>query len=96
MYERLEETIMLSLQLDGFMIELDEGSIKNVGAPNKSGTAKLYDVDSAEARAFGGERVKVAFADGEGNEVEVALAPSEARSIARDIESMEKEGGVFE
>ncbi|MFB6228989.1 MAG: hypothetical protein ABEH88_10605 [Halobacteriales archaeon] len=87
---------MLSLQLDGFMIELDEGSIKNVGAPNKSGTAKLYDVDHAEARAFGDERVKVAFADGEGNEVEVALAPSEARSIAREIESLEQESQVFE
>lgn len=87
---------MLSVQLDGFMIELEEGSIKNVGAPNKSGTAKLYDVDSAEARAFGDERVKLAFADEEGNEVAVALPPAEARSIARDIESLESESSVFE
>jgi hypothetical protein len=86
---------MLSLQLDEFMIELKEGSIKNVGGPNKSGTVKLYDVEHAEARAFG-ERVKLAFDDGAGNEVEVALAPSEARAIAREIESMEGEGGVSE
>jgi hypothetical protein len=87
---------VLSLQLDEFMIELTDGSIKNVGAPNKSGTAKLYDVEHAEARAFGDERVKLAFADDEGNEVEVALAPTEARSIVDGIESLERESGVFE
>jgi len=91
MWARGEGPAMLSVQLDGFMIELDEGSIKNVGAPNKSGTAKLYDIDRAEARAFGDERVKLAFADDEGNEIEVALTPSEARSISRDIESLREE-----
>jgi hypothetical protein len=94
--ERPENSTVLSLQLDGFMIELTDGSIKNVGAPNKSGTAKLYDVDHAEARAFGDERVKLAFADDEGNEVAVALAPAEAQSIAREIESLESESPVFE
>jgi hypothetical protein len=87
---------MLSLQLDGFMIELKNGSIKNVGAPNKSGTAKLYDVEDAEVRAFGDERVKLAFGDDEGNEVEVALGPTAARSVARDVESLEEESRVFE
>lgn len=87
---------MLSVQLDEFMIELSEGSIKNVGAPNKSGTVKLYDVEHAEAREFGDERVKLAFADDEGNEVEVALAPSKARTIARGIDSLEEESRVFE
>jgi hypothetical protein len=96
MRERPEGSTVLSVQLDGFMIELKEGSIKNVGAPNKSGTAKLYDVEHAEARAFGDERVKLAFADDEGNEVEVALEPTEARSIAREMESLEEESRVFE
>ena len=77
---------MLSLQLDEFMIELEDGSIKNVGAPNKSGTAKLYDVAEAEAREFGDERVKLAFSDEDGNEVEVALFPGEAREVARGVE----------
>ena len=96
MCERREGTAMLSVRLDEFMVELEDGSIKNVGAPNKSGTAKLYDVEEAEARAFGDERVKLSFADGEGNEVEVALSPSEARAIARDVESLEEESGVSE
>ncbi len=83
------------------MIKLDEGSIKNVGAPTRSGTAKLYELDTvgcncfkifatpgsqnslrtysrqyddAEARAFGDERVKLGFDDGEGNEVGVSPA----------------------
>jgi hypothetical protein len=87
---------VLSLQLEEFMIELKNGSIKNVGAPNKSATAKLYDVTDAETRAFGDERVKLSFADEEGNEVEVALPPAKARTIARGIESLEAESGVFE
>ena len=87
---------MFSLRLDEFMVELKEGSIKNVGAPNKSATAKLYDVADAEAREFGDERVKLAFEDAEGNEVAVALAPAEARAVARGIESLEEESRVFE
>jgi hypothetical protein len=87
---------VLSLQLEEFMVELTDGSIRNVGAPNKSGTAKLYDVAEAEAREFGDERVKLAFEDDAGNEVEVALAPSEARTIASGIESLREESRVFE
>lgn len=82
---------MLSLQLEEFMIELKEGSIKNVGATNKAATAKLYDVEDAEARAFGDERIKLSFADAEGNEVEVALFPEEAEAVAADIESVDLE-----
>ena len=87
---------MLSLQLEEFMIELTDGSIENVGAPNKSATAKLYEVAEAEVREFGDERVKLSFTDDEGNEIEVALAPPEARAIARGIESLEEESRVFE
>jgi hypothetical protein len=87
---------VLSLQLEKFMVELKEGSVKNVGAPNKSATAKLYDVTDAEAREFGDERVKLSFVDEGGNEIEVALPPAQAREIARSIESLEEESRVFE
>jgi hypothetical protein len=96
MRQRYEVPGMLSLQLEEFMIELTDGSIENVGAPNKSATAKLYEVAEAEVREFGDERVKLSFTDDEGNEIEVALAPSEARAIARGIESLEEESRVFE
>jgi hypothetical protein len=87
---------MLTLQLEDFMIELKDGSIKNVGAANKTATAKLYDVTGAEAREFGDERVKLSFTDEDGNEVEVALDPAQAREVARGIESLEEESRVFE
>jgi hypothetical protein len=87
---------MLSLQLEEFMIELKEGSIKNVGPTNKAATAKLYDVEGVDVREFGDKRIKLAFEDGEGNEVEVALFPDEAREVARGLEMLEDESDVFE
>jgi len=87
---------MLTLDIEEFTVELKEGSIKNVGAPNKRGTAKLYDVTDSDVRAFGDERVKFAFADGEGNEVEVAVGPETARSLARDLEALAEESPIFE
>ena len=87
---------MLSLNLDSFMIELKEGSIKNVGATNKSASAKLFDVDSAEARAFGDSQVKVVATDDEGNEVQIALDPEQAETVRSDVESLREEGTVFE
>lgn len=87
---------MLNLILDDFMVELKDGAIKNVGPSNKSGTAKLFDVESAEAREFGDKRVKLVCEDGEGNEVQVALFPEEVRDIADDIEEMEDDSPVFE
>ncbi len=86
---------MLSLVLDEFMVEIKEGSIKNVGAPNKSATAKLYDVAEAEAREFGDERIKLAFEDDGGNQVEVALPPDAALAVADDIDDL-RDGRVFE
>lgn len=87
---------MLSLTLPDFMIELKDGSIRNVGAPNKTATVKLYDVVEAEAREFGDEQVKLVFGDEDGNDVEVALFPDEARRIVRDIEAIGDEEVVFE
>jgi hypothetical protein len=78
------------------MVELDEGSIKNVGGPTKSGTAKLFGVESAEARAFGDKRVKLAFEDADGNEVEVALFPEDLEAVLEDVEELRADSPVFE
>ena len=87
---------MLSLELEEFMLELESGSIKNVGPADKSATAKLYDVDGVDVREFGDKRVKLAFTDASGNEIEVALFPEEAREVARGVEMLEDESDVFE
>lgn len=87
---------MLTLQLEQFMIELKEGSIKNVGPTNKSGSAKLFDVEEAEAREFGDKRVKLVFEDDDDNEVQVALFPEDVRKIVRDVEALEDDSPVFE
>jgi hypothetical protein len=87
---------MLSLDLDRFMFELKDGAIKHVGPSNRTGTAKLYDVEAVEAREFGDKRVKLVFEDEDGNEVEVALFPEEARELARGLSALEEESGVFE
>lgn len=87
---------MFTISLDEFNVELKDGSIKNVGPTNKRATAKLFDVTEAEAREFGDRRVKLVFTDESGNEVQVALDPSEARSIAGGIERLEADSPVFE
>jgi len=87
---------MLNLILDDFMVELKDGAIQNVGPSNKSASAKLFDVESAEAREFGDKRVKIVCEDEDGNEVQVALFPEQVRDIAADIEAMEDDSPVFE
>lgn len=87
---------MLALTLEDFMIELNEGSIKNVGPTNKSATVKLFDVESAEAREFGDKRIKLVFEDDDGNEVQVSLFPEDVRKIVRDVEALEDDSPVFE
>jgi len=87
---------MLNLTLDSFMIELKDGSIKNVGPTNKSATAKLFDVETAGARAFGDRRLKIVAEDAAGDEVQIALSPEDAESIVEDIESLRDETGIFE
>ena len=87
---------MLALTLEEFMVELNEGSIKNVGPTNKSATVKLFDVATAEAREFGDKRVKLVFEDDEGNEIQVSLFPEDLRTLADDIEALEDESPAFE
>lgn len=87
---------MFSLDLDRFMFELKDGAVKHVGPSNRAATAKLYDVEGVEVREFGDKRVKLAFADENGNEVEVALFPDDAREVVRGLELLEEESSVFE
>lgn len=87
---------MLYLELDEFMLELKEGSFENVGPPTKRGTAKLYDVEDAEARAFGDERVKLSFEDEDGSVVEVAVSPEQIAAIEDDLEQLRANGEVLE
>jgi len=87
---------MLNLDLDQFMFELTDGALKHVGASNRTATVKLYDVEGVEVREFGDERVKLAFEDGSGNEVEVALFPDQASQVASGIEVLEADSRVFD
>ena len=87
---------MLNLNVEEFMVEFEDGSIKNVGPPTKSASAKLFDVESAEARAFGDSQVKLVAEDEEGNEVQVALFPEQAAAVAEDVESLRADSPVFE
>jgi hypothetical protein len=87
---------MFTLDLDNFMMELKDGSVKHAGPSNTSATVKLYDVDGIDVREFGDERIKLAFSDDEGNEVEVALFPEEAREVLTGIELLEEDSRVFE
>jgi hypothetical protein len=87
---------MLTLDIDQFMLELDRGTLKHVGASKKAATVKLYDTETVDARAFGDRRVKLACKDDGGNEVELALDPEQARSLARELERLENESPVFE
>lgn len=87
---------MLTLRLDNFHIELKDGSIKNVAAPNKSATIKLYDIENLSVDEFGDERVKLSVTDDDGNTVELALFPDQARSVARSIDALADESQIFE
>lgn len=87
---------MFTIDISDFMIELKEGAIKNVGPSTKRATAKLFDVETAEAREFGDKRVKCVFEDDEGNEVQVALFPEAARELREEIEGLEADSRVFE
>jgi len=75
---------MLTIDLGEFAFELDEGAIKHVGASTTTASASLYDVASLEVREFGDDRVKLVFADEEGNELEVALFPDQLDGLLEE------------
>jgi len=80
---------MLALDLKNVAVEFEEGSLKHVGAPTTSATVKLYHLSGVEARAFGDERVKIAAEDGEGNDVEIALAPEDLHGLRADLRELD-------
>lgn len=87
---------MLALTLEEFMVELNDGSIKNVGPKNKAATAKLFDVEDVEAREFGDKRVKLVFEDEDDNEIQVSLFPEDVQQLAADIQELEDDSPVFD
>ena len=87
---------MLTLDIDDFMLELKDGAFKNVGPSNKQATVKLYDVEGVEAREYGDKRVKLAFEDEQGSEIEVALFPEQATALREGLELLESESEAFE
>jgi hypothetical protein len=87
---------MLTLDIDQFMLELKDGAFKNVGPSNKQATVKMYDVEGVDVREYGDKRVKIAFEDEQGSEVEVALFPEQARAVAEGLEMLESESDVLD
>lgn len=87
---------MLSLDIDQFMLELKDGAFKNVGPSNKQATVKLYDVEGVEVREYGDKRVKLAFEDEQGSEVEVALFPEQAEAVAEGLEILRADSEVLD
>ncbi|MBX0285076.1 hypothetical protein [Haloarcula salinisoli] len=87
---------MLTLDIDDFMLELKDGAVKNVGPSNKQATVKMYDIEGVDVREYGDKRVKLAFEDEQGSEIEVALFPEQARAVADGLELLESESEVFE
>ena len=85
---------MLTLDIDEFMLELKDGAFKHVGPSNKRATVKLYDVEGVDVREYGDKRVKIAFEDQQGSEVEVALFPEQARAVAEGLELLESESDL--
>lgn len=79
---------MLTLSIEDLLLELEDGAVKHVGPKTTDATVKLYHVESAEARAFGDRQCKLAFADGEGNEVEVALDTDDAADLAAALDGV--------
>lgn len=87
---------MLTVQFDDLMLELEDGAVKHVGPKTTAATVKLYHVADAEARAFGDSQVKLAFADDEGNEVEVALDPDAVEALVDDVDALRDDSPVFD
>jgi hypothetical protein len=87
---------VLNINLSEFMIELKDGSIKNVGASNKSAEAKLFGPEEVEVREFGDSQVKVVATDESGNEVQIAMLADQFEAVLADANALHEESRVFE
>ena len=79
---------MITISIDEFILELKDGSIKNVGAATKTGTVKLYDVTSTSAREFADDRAKLAFSDADDNTIEVAVPLDSIPDLITSLETV--------
>jgi len=89
-------TDVLTLDIDDFMLELKDGVFKNVGPSNKRATVKLYDVEGVDVREYGDKRVKLAFEDEQGSEVEIALFPEQLEALSAGLETLREESDVVD
>lgn len=80
---------MLALDIENFLVEIDDGSVKNVGPQTKSATAKLFHPETVDARAFGDSQVKLTATDDDGNEVQIAVSPAQAAALAEQLRDLE-------
>jgi hypothetical protein len=87
---------VLNVNVSDFMIELKDGSIKNVGAPTKSAEAKLFDPDDVAVREFGDSQVKITAEDESGNEVQIAMLADQFEDLLADANDLHEESRVFE
>jgi len=87
---------VLNVNISDFMVELKDGSIKNVGAPNKSAEEKLFDPARVDVREFGDSQVKLVAEDESGNEVQVAMLADQFEDVLADANALHEESGVFE
>ena len=87
---------MLTFDIEQFMLELKDGAFKNVGPSNRQATVKMYDVEGVDVREYGDKRVKLAFEDEQGSEIEVALFPEQARAVADGLEMLESGSEVLD
>jgi hypothetical protein len=87
---------MLTLDIDEFMLELKDGAFKNVGPSNKQATIKLYDVEGVDVREYGDKRVKLAFEDEQGSEVEIALFPEQVEALTEGLERLRAESDIVD
>lgn len=87
---------MLNINVSDFMIELEDGSIKNVGAPTKSAEAKLFHPETVAVREFGDSQVKITAEDASGNEVQIAMLADQFEDVLADANDLHEESRVFE
>jgi hypothetical protein len=87
---------VLALDIENFLVEIDGGSVKNVGPQTKAATAKLFHPETVEARAFGDSQVKFVAEDADGNEVQIAVSPDQAATVADQLAALRADGDVFD
>jgi hypothetical protein len=82
---------MLTFDIEEFMLELKDGAFKSVGPSNKQATVKMYDIERADVHEYGDKRVKITVEDAQGSEIEIALFPEQADTVAEGLAAVSEE-----